>query len=85
MVRHFYAAEDQMGALAAMCAPDVIFDLTALFLDQPLLRGHDDGLRYLQTSPWASLRFYPERYFDVDDERVLVFVRTSQTGRASRR
>ena len=83
LVRHFYAADDQTAALATMCAPDVVLDLTALFLDQPLLRGYDEGLRYLEASPWASLRFNPEHYFDVDDERVLVLVRTVQTGRGS--
>ena len=83
LVRHFYAADDQMAALAAMCAPNVVFDLTALFLDQPLIRGYDEGLRYLEASPWASLRFDPEHYCDVDDQRVLVLVRTIQIGRAS--
>jgi ketosteroid isomerase-like protein len=83
IVRRFYAADDQIAAFVEMSASDVVVDLTALFLDQPVLRGQAEALGYLKTSPWGSLRFDPERYFHVDDERVLVFSRTIQTGRAS--
>ena len=31
----------------------------------------------------GSIHFEPERYFDVDDERVLVFVRVTATGQGS--
>jgi ketosteroid isomerase-like protein len=30
-----------------------------------------------------SIDFQPERYFDVDEERVLVFVRVTSTGQTS--
>jgi ketosteroid isomerase-like protein len=32
---------------------------------------------------WDPMHFEPERFFDVDDQRVLVFVRVSATGRGS--
>jgi ketosteroid isomerase-like protein len=34
-------------------------------------------------SAWDSIRFEPERFFDIDEERVLVFVRATATGSAS--
>jgi ketosteroid isomerase-like protein len=82
-VARFYAANDQVAALMEMSAPDVVVDLTALFLDQTLIRGMNAARAYVQSSPWASLRFNPERVIAVDDERVLVLSRTTQTGRAS--
>jgi ketosteroid isomerase-like protein len=49
-----------------------------------VLRGIDEIRRFRDVGPWGrSLRFEPERYFDVDDERVLVFVRVTATGQAS--
>jgi hypothetical protein len=34
--------------------------------------------------PWGgSVRLEPERFFDVDAERVLVFVRVTATGKAA--
>jgi ketosteroid isomerase-like protein len=82
-VRRLYAADDQIAAFVEISAADVVIDLTALFLDQALLCGREEALAYLKTSPWASLRFAPERYLRLDDERVLVLSRTVQTGRAS--
>ena len=58
---------------AAPIAPDAEFDFTALYPDQPVLRGIDAMRSFRDAGPWGrSQRFQPERYLDVDDERVLV-------------
>ena len=65
-------------------APDAEFDFTALYPDQPVLRGIDAMRSFRDAGPWGrSQRFQPERYLDVDDERVLVLVRAIATGRGS--
>ena len=43
------------------------------------MRGFQDA------GPWGgSIHFKPERYLDVDEERVLVVVRVAATGEGSR-
>jgi ketosteroid isomerase-like protein len=65
-------------------APDVEFDFSAIYPDQPALRGVGEMRGFRDAGPWGrSIHFEPERYFDVDDERVLVFVRVSSRGQAS--
>jgi ketosteroid isomerase-like protein len=65
-------------------APDAEFDFTAAYPDQPLLRGVEELRAFRDTGPWGeSIRFTAERYFDVDDERVLVFVRATAAGQQS--
>jgi ketosteroid isomerase-like protein len=69
---------------APQLAHDAVFDFTAVYPDQPLLRGVEAMREFRDTGPWGgSIHFEPERYFDVDDERVLVFVRVASTGQAS--
>ena len=69
---------------AAHIAPDAEFDFTAIYPDQPVLRGIEEMRSFRDAGPWGrSIHFEPERYFDVDDERVLVFVRATSTGQAS--
>jgi hypothetical protein len=69
---------------APQLAPDTEFDFTAIYPDHAVLRGIEEMRRFRDTGPWGpSIRFEPERYFDVDDERVLVFVRVASTGRTS--
>jgi len=83
MVRSSYA-QSGLAALADRVAPDAEFDLSAMYPDAPILRGIDDLLRFRQTGPWGrSLHFEPERFFDIDAERVLVFVRVTATGEES--
>src|SRR5919201_1928595 len=83
-VRRAYAEPDPLTALSAIPAPDVEIDLTAVYPDQPVLRGIDEARRFRDSSPWGtSQRFEPERYFDVDYERVLVFLRATATGQVS--
>jgi ketosteroid isomerase-like protein len=65
-------------------APDAEFDFTAIYPDRPVLRGIEEMRRFRDAGPWGrSIGFEPERYFDVDDERVLVFVRASSKGQTS--
>jgi hypothetical protein len=74
------------GALiyAAPVARDAEFDFTAIYPDQPVLRGIEAMRSFRDAGPWArSIRFEPERYLDVDEERVLVLVRAVATGRGS--
>jgi ketosteroid isomerase-like protein len=65
-------------------APDAEFDFSGLYPDQPVLRGLEEMRAFRDSSPWGrSLSFAAERLFDVDDERVLVFVRGTASGRQS--
>ena len=80
----WYADPNPLTTFAAYVAPDVEFDFTAAYPDRPILRGIDEMRRFREGSPWgSSLHFEPERYFDIDEERVLVFVRVTATGQES--
>jgi ketosteroid isomerase-like protein len=69
---------------AAHVAAEAEFDFTAIYPDQPVLRGVEAMRSFRDRGPWGdSIHFEPERFFDVDEERVLVFVRVTSTGRAS--
>jgi ketosteroid isomerase-like protein len=86
VVRRIYA--DPRGLTAAASdkvAPDAEFDFSAVYPDKPIVRGVDELRRFRDSGPWGGspIRFEPERFFDVDDERVLVFVRVSATGHGS--
>jgi ketosteroid isomerase-like protein len=86
IVRGIYA--DPRGLTSATSpsiAPDAEFDFTEAYPDRPLVRGVEELRRFRDTGPWsgAPIHFEPERYFDVDDHRVLVFVRVSATGNES--
>jgi ketosteroid isomerase-like protein len=62
-------------------APNAVFDFTALLPDQPVLQGIEEMRAFRDRGAWSrSIHFEPEHYFDVDDGRVLVFVRVSATG-----
>jgi hypothetical protein len=83
MVQRIYEAPGPLSD-APNIAPDAEFDFTAVYPDQPVLRGVQAMRGFRDRGPWGhSIHFEPERYFDVDDERVLVFVRVSSTGQAS--
>jgi ketosteroid isomerase-like protein len=84
LVRSIYANwERGDGSEAEWTHPDFEADLTAVYPDQPILRGIDEARRFRDTAWGTSQHFEPERYFDVDDERVLVFVRGRATGQSS--
>ena len=79
------ATDGLMLAESGRIAPDAEFDFTAAYPDRPIMRGADQLRRFREAGPWsgAPIHFEPERFFDVDDERVLVFVRASATGHES--
>jgi ketosteroid isomerase-like protein len=86
IVRAIYA--DRRGLTAAASdkvSPDAVFDFTAAYPDRPIMRGADELRQFRDSGPWGGspIHFEPERFFDVDDERVLVFVRVTAIGMAS--
>jgi len=70
---------------AGLIAPDVELDFSSLYPDGPVVHGLEDWRRgFADTVPWGrSLRFEPERFLDVDDERVLIFMRVTARGEGS--
>jgi SnoaL-like domain len=73
------------AARAGLIAPDVEVDFSALYPDGPVLRGIEAWHDHVRSLPWGrSLRLEPERFLDVDDERVLVFMRATAEGEGSR-
>ena len=90
LVRRLYAdfglspTQVQAAARAGLIAPDAEFDYSALYPDGPIIRGVEAWRGYAESLPWGgSLKLAPERYVDVDDERVLVFVHASAEGEGS--
>jgi ketosteroid isomerase-like protein len=74
----------EAAAHAGLIAPDAVFDYSALFPDGPVVRGVEAWGEHADSLPWGrSLKLAPERIFDVDDERVLVFVRARAEGEGS--
>jgi ketosteroid isomerase-like protein len=74
----------EAAAHAGLIAADAVFDYSALFPDGRVVRGVEAWGRYADSLPWGrSLKVAPERIFDVDDERVLVFVRARAEGEGS--
>jgi len=83
IVREAFASLAPFTSSASL-AQDAEFDFTGLYPDQPVLRGVEAMRAFRDTGPWGqSLSFAAERYFDVDDERVLVFTRATASGRQS--
>ena len=86
IVRSIYADPRGLtGAASGKVASDAVFDFTAAYPDQPIMRGVEELRRFRDSGPWSGspIHFEPERFIDVDDERVLVFVRVSATGQGS--
>ncbi len=72
------------AARAGLFAPDAEFDFSALYPDAPIVRGLEARSGLLGSLPWGrTLKLEPERFFDVDDERVLVFIRGTAVGEGS--
>ena len=83
LVRQIYADPGGISAGAGgRVAPDAVFDFTDVFPDRPVMNGVEALRRFRDTGPWGGspIHFEPERFIDVDDERVLVFVQVSATG-----
>ena len=72
------------AARAGLIAADAEFDYSALYVDGRIVRGVEAWARYAESLPWGgSLRLAAERFFDIDHERVLVFVTASAEGTSS--
>jgi ketosteroid isomerase-like protein len=83
IVRRAFAGAGPLTSVESL-APDAEFDFTALYPDQPVLRGVDEMRAFRDAGPWGnSISFVAERYFEVNDERVLVFVRATAAGQRS--
>ena len=83
IVRNAFSGAGPLTSAESL-APDAEFDFTALYPDQPVLRGVDEMRAFRDAGPWgSSTSFAAERYFEVDDERVLVFVRATAVGQRS--
>jgi len=73
-----------LGAAFEQVAADFVLDLSSLYPDAPVLRGANELMRWVYGGPWGgSVRLEPERFFDIDAERILVFVRVTATGEGS--
>jgi len=70
-------------AWADRMTPDTEFDFTAAYPDRPVMRGIQEVRRFREEGPWEELSFQPERFVDVDDERVLVLVLVHARGKGS--
>jgi ketosteroid isomerase-like protein len=74
---------DLLARLAELATPDTVFDFTDAYPDGQVVRGLD-GVREIAANwPWEALHFDPERFLDIDRQRVLVFVRATATGMGS--
>src|SRR3954452_10170307 len=82
IVRGIYADPGGLTAGASgRVAPNAEFDFSAVYLDSPIVRGLEELRRFREGGPWSGspVHFEPELFFDVDDDRVLVFARVSVT------
>jgi ketosteroid isomerase-like protein len=74
----------EKAARSGLIAPDVEIDFSAMYPDGPIIRGLEASLAYVGSLPWGgSLKVKAERFFDVDDERVMVFVHATAKGEGS--
>ena len=86
IVREIYAdPRGLIGTATERATPDVEFDFTDVYPDRPVLKGVEEMRRFRETGPWSGspIHIEPERFLDIDDERVLAFVRVRATGRGS--
>jgi ketosteroid isomerase-like protein len=89
LVRALFGAtrENAWDALVAnreLISPEAELDLSAIYPDAPIIRGFEENLRSAESGPWGrSVKLEAERILDVDDERVLVFVRVTAMGQES--
>jgi ketosteroid isomerase-like protein len=82
LVRDIYAAPD-FFALNDRTSRDVEFDFSDLYPERPVIRGFEELRRFREESWRDPVSFEPERFIDLDAERVLVLVRVSAVGKVS--
>lgn len=85
IVRRIYARPllldpELLTALDEVALPNTEFDFTDAYPDGRVARGVDGVRRIAANWPWGDLHFEPERFVEIDAERVLVFVRATATG-----
>jgi ketosteroid isomerase-like protein len=80
-----YPGRVDESTYARWIAPDTEADFSAVYPDAPIMRaGPEFVSRMSETLPWGrSVKLEPERFFDVDEERVLVFIHVSAEGEGS--
>src|SRR4051812_13024892 len=86
IVREIFAdRRGLIGSASEKAARDVEFDFTDVYPDRPVLKGVEEMRRFRETGPWSGspIHIEPERFFDLDGDRVGAFVRGSATGRDS--
>ena len=87
IVRSSYDAFNRgdLGAFLQALDPNVEWYLPEGGINVGTRRGHQAVRELVEgfLEVWDPMHFEPERFFDVDDQRVLVFVRVSATGRGS--
>jgi ketosteroid isomerase-like protein len=67
-----------------LIASDSEIDYSAMYPDGPVIRGIEAWVQYLDSIPFSrSVKVEPERFLDVDEEHVLVFVRFTAEGETS--
>jgi hypothetical protein len=71
---------DLLEELEEVATANTEFDFTDAYPDGKIVRGVDGVRRIAAKWPWDGLHFEPERFFDVDPERVLVFVKATAIG-----
>ena len=69
---------------AGLVAADTEFDFSALYPDGPIIRGLQAWRGFADSLPWGPCKFEPERFIDVDDERVLVLMHVTAEGEQRR-
>jgi hypothetical protein len=72
-----------LSALAEYATADTEFDFSEVYPDGTVLSGLDEVRRLISNWPWGKLHFEPERFIEVDADRVLVFVKATATGAGS--
>jgi ketosteroid isomerase-like protein len=80
-----YPGRVDESTYARWIAPDAEADFSAVYPDAPITRvGPESVNRLAEMLPWGrSVKLEPERFFDVDEERVLVFIHVSAEGEGS--
>jgi len=74
---------DFLAELERYATPETAFDFTDVYPDGRVVKGVDAVRQVAANWPWDELYFDPERFLDVDGQRVLVFVRATATGMGS--
>lgn len=78
--RPLHLDPDLLAGLAEFADSETTFDFTDAYPDGPVVSGMEGVRRIAAKWPWDALHFKPERFINVDANRVLVFVCATATG-----